>query len=271
MSLRPSRPQSRPLGIGAVTLSIACLATLSLSAGCSTFDPLEVRTLGKPPIRVGVTRYDLNPTMLYLPEWSLLNDHLAAYLGEPVAFQLMTPMQIGVHLGTGRLQFAMLGPADYCETLRYGNPRLLVSPVDSRGRTQRRGLIVVSAKSPIESVAELEGKRFHFMPSSDMLNQAALGMLHDAGIAEAAIDHGVLGLELDTHHISSAEVVKSVVIEGDGAGVIDEADYDAWAETGGIVLSPLPIPSKDQIRVIARTVPVPYDGIFVSIRLPSLS
>lgn len=243
----------------------ACSLLVALVNGCSTLDPLNVRTLGKPPIRVGVAKYEITPTLFFLPKWSLLNDDLALYLNEPVAFQLMTPRQIRVHLGTGRLKFAMLSPGDYCQVAAEDNHRVLAVATDAQGKTSRRGLIIVAANSPIHSISELKGQRFHFMPEGDVLNEAALGALLEAGVVKADLDRGILGLELDTRHISSAEVVKSVVLEGKAGGVIDEADYNKWAETGGVVLLPVPLPSRDQVRVIGRTVRVPYGPFVVSI------
>ena len=135
---------------------------------------------------------------------------------------------------------------------------------DARGQTARRGLIVVPAKSPIKSLSELKGLRFHFLPEGDVLNEAALGALLEADVVKADLDKGILGLELDTRHISSAEVVKSVVLEGKSAGVIDEADYNQWGKTGGVLVLPIPLPSQDHVRVIAETVRVPYGPFVVS-------
>ncbi len=246
----------------------ACLVLAAMVSGCSALDPLNVRSLGKPPIRVGVAKYETAPTLLFLPKWSLLNDDLALYLNEPVAFRLMQPWQIRVHLGTGRFKFAMLSPGDYCEVAREDNHRILAVPVDAKGRTSRRGLICVAAKSPIHSLSELKGRRFHFLPDGDVLNEAVLGTLLEAGVVKADLDKGILGLELDTHHISSAEVAKSVVLEEKAAGVVDEADYNAWPKTGGIVLVPVPmppLPSRDQVRVIGQTVRVPNGPFVVSV------
>ena len=241
------------------------LAIALLAGGCSTLDPLNVRGLGKPPIRVAVARYEFAPTLFFLPKWSLLNDDLAQYLKEPVAFQLMTPRQIRVHMGTGRFKFALLAPEDYCEVASEDNHRILAVPADARGQTHRRGMIVVGAKSPIHSLSELEGQRFHFLMEGDVLNEAALGALLEAGVVQTDLDKGILGLGLDTHHISSSEVVKSVVLEGKGAGVIDEADYEQWGKTDGLLVSPVPLPSQDQVRVIGRTVQVPNGPFLVSV------
>ncbi|UCD27907.1 MAG: PhnD/SsuA/transferrin family substrate-binding protein [Planctomycetota bacterium] len=246
------------------------LAGLLLLTGCSTVgnivDPLNLRGLGEPPIRVGVTKLEFSPPpLIFVPKWSLFNDGLSFHLNKPVSFDLMTPRQIRVHLGTGRVKFAMLSPADYSQIAHAETSKILAVPKNNNQETHRRGLIIVAAKSPIHALSELKNKRFHFMPSGDILNELALGALLDSGIPKEEIDKGILGLELDTHHISSLEVAKSVVLEN-VAGVIDEADYNKWPEKGGsfVLLSP----SKDQVRVIAKTIRVPEGPFVVSINTP---
>ena len=124
---------------------------------------------------------------------------------------------------------------------------------------------MVAPQSKFKAPGDLKGVRFHFMPHGDVLNEAALGALVECGIAIKDIDKGILGLELDTSHISSLEVAKSVVLEN-AAGVIDEADYNKWPDKGGSLV--LLVPSKDQVRVIARTVRVPEGPFVVSKETP---
>ena len=104
------------------------------------------------------------------------------------------------------------------------------------------------------------------MPHGNILNELALGVLLEADVATKDLDKGILGLELDTHHINSLEVAKSVVIEQNVAGVIDEADYEKWPEKGGSFL--LLQPSKDQVRVIDKTIRVPEGPFVVSVNTP---
>lgn len=219
------------------------------------------------PTRIGVTSFDLSPLPPFLPKRILFQRDLEAYLDEPVVCDLMSPRQIRVHLGTGRAKFAMVSAADFAEIAPAGNFEILAVPTNLHGRTSRRGLIVVSPRSRIQSVRELKGVRFHFMPAGDVLNEAALGALLDAGIAKREIDRGILGLELDTSHISSLEVAKSVVLEESAAGVIDEADYESWPERGGSLM--LLSPSREQVRVIGQTVAVPEGPFLASTQTPA--
>lgn len=234
----------------------AMLGLVMAAAGCGQFT--------EEPVRVGVAHYD--PSLLILPKWTSFSRYLADELDRPVPFQLLKPWQICAHLGTGRLQFAMLTPGDYCALRSDDQHRILAVPINGRGQVRRQGLIITAAESELESVEQIEGRRFHFLPANDVLNQAALGLLLEAGVVEKSLDGGFLGLGLDTRHVSSAEVAKSVIVEKGSAGVIDRDDYERWPETGGVILMPTPIPplpSKDQVRVIGETVVVP-NGPFVA-------
>jgi len=247
---------------------LTCGLSFGLLSGCQdvgqVIDPFNVLGVAKPPIRVGVTTLDLTPPLM-LPKWELLRLGLADHLQEPVQFELLTPRQIRVHLGTGRLKFALLRPQDYSQIAPAKTCEILGVPINPNEQSYRQGLIIVSAKSDVRSLDELKSKRFHFMPHGDLLNEAALGSLMEAGIGKAEVDKGIPIPILDTNHISSLEVAKSVVLEegGQAAGVIDEADYNKWPDKGGSFL--LLSPSKDQVRVIGKTCRIPGGPFVVSV------
>ena len=241
---------------------IFVLTGLGCQDASQAVDPFNVLGLAKPPIRVGVTSLELSTFML--PKRHLFRLSLAQYLRKPVQFELMTPRQIRVHLGTGRLQFAMLKPQEYAEIAKAGTGTILAVPVNTKGQTYRQGLVVVSAKSGIQSVQDIKSQRFHFASRGNPINDGARGVLFEAGIGQQDIDHGFFGLGLDTFHINSFEVAKSVVMEANSAGVIDEADYQSWPDEGGNFL--LLNPSKDQLRIIAKTVRIPEGPFIVSVK-----
>ena len=120
------------------------LSWLTLT-GCTkvatAIDPLDIRYLGEPPIRVGVTKLDLSP--LLLPKWHLFNVGMKEHLDKPVVFDLMTPRQIRVHLGTGRLKFAMLSPGDYSQIVEASTCKILAVPKNANKQIYKRGLIIV--------------------------------------------------------------------------------------------------------------------------------
>ncbi len=257
------RPSVRLPGLS----RLSGLAILAACAGCSqvgsVVDPFNVLGISKPPVRFGVTELDLLPPPLLVPKRALFEQDLSYHLKEPVSFDLMTPRQIRVHLGTARLKFALLTPGDYAEVAPANTGEILAVPINKHGETSRRGLIIVAKDSPLNSLADLRGRRFHFLPKDNVLNEAALGALMEAGLTRDELNKGLFGLGLDTSHISSLEVAKSVALEDRSAGVIDEADYNAWPESGGSLL--LLLPSRDQVKVIAQTVRVPEGPVMVSI------
>jgi ABC-type phosphate/phosphonate transport system substrate-binding protein len=225
-------------------------------------DPFNVLGLSKKPLRVGVTKLELSPLMW--PKRHLFELAMCEYLGQPVQFELMTPRQIRVHMGTGRLQFAMLKPQEYPEVAEAETCEILAVPVNQQGQTYRQGLVVASADSAIQALPDVRSRRFHFLNLGNPLNDAALKTLLDAGVCERDIDRGILGLRIDTYHISAFEAAKSVVYEKDSAGVIDKHAYLSWPEKGGNFL--LLSPSRDKLRVLAETVRIPEGPFVASVR-----
>lgn len=224
--------------------------------------PFDVLGLMRKPIRVGETNLEFTPPPLILPKRELFRGAMAETLKEPVQFELMTPRQIRVHLGTGRTSFAMVKPHELPEVMSTQTCDIMGVSINNAGKTYRQGLIITGPKSPIKTLADVKGARFHFMPAGDLLNDAAMGALIDAGIDKKEIDKSIFGLGLDTYHISSLEVAKSVVLEGRAAGVIDEADYEKWPDEGGSLV--LLTASKEQVRVIGKTMRVPEWAFLVS-------
>jgi ABC-type phosphate/phosphonate transport system substrate-binding protein len=239
------------------------LAALFAWTGCSQ---VESFVTGKEPVRIGLAHIEFSPPPFMLPKRTAFFRELSVHLNQPVQPELMMPRQIRVHLGLedNRIQFAMLSPGDYAEISKDETHKIVAIPINSHGQTYRRGLIIVGKDSPIRTLAEIKAQRFHFMPGENPLNDAALGTLMEGGLTRKDISEGFFGL--DTHHINSLEVAKSVVFENMAAGVIDEADYQEWPESGGSFV--LLKPSKDQVRVIGQTVKV-YEGpIVTSIHTP---
>jgi len=212
------------------------------------------------PIRIGVTSFELSPLPGLLPNRGLFQRDLEQQLGKPVVFDVMMPGQICVHLGSGRAAFALLTTADYAEIAPACRAEILTVVRNRRGGTHRQGLIIAAPGSRVKSLADARSMRIHFLPRGDAINEAALGALLEAGLDRREIDRGILGLQLDTTHLNSMEVAKSVVLE-DAIGVIDEADYLRWPERGGSLV--LLSPSKEEVRVIGRTIRVP-EGPFVA-------
>lgn len=222
-----------------------------LAAGCQQ----TVR-----PVRVGYTKIDLiGPNLL--PEvlcnrWETLRLDLGLYLGldKFVQLELLKPRQIRVHLGTGRVAVAIVDAAEYAEVSRGDNSTVLAVAVNPAGNTERVGLIITQANSPIQSLADLKGKRFDFGPKGDaLLDVGAACTLWKAGVKREDIQKDKLLGEY--RHLNSQEVAKAVAYAKSAAGIVDEAEYRKWPETGGSLL--LGTVSKDQFRILHRTIPVP--------------
>lgn len=252
---------------GPIIICLFILTGVSGLSGCSTVghvvDPLNFRGLGKNPVRIGITELKWTTPPLMLPRHSLLNDNLAFYLNEPVIFDLLLPRQIRVHLYSGRINYALLAPGDYCRVSLCEDARLLAMARNTEGQILRRGLIIVSADSDIKTLEDLKMRRFHLLPRDDPLNLAARDLLLEADIAEDDLDQGLLGLGIGTRHISSFEVAKSVNFEKDTAGVIDAREYEKWPKTDGNFL--LLNPSQDMYRVLGETVSVPVGFVVASV------
>lgn len=250
---------------GGTPHSLLPLLALALLAGtgCSQ---VETLVTGKEPVRIGVARIEFSPPPFMLPKRTAFFQELSRHIGRPVEPELMTPRQIRVHLGLedNRIQFAMLSPADYAEITRDKTHRIVAVPINRHGQNHRRGLIIVGSNSPIETMNDIRAQRFHFMPRGNPLNDAAMGKLMESGLTREDISQGFFGL--DTYHINSLEVAKSVVFENWAAGVINEADYEAWPESGGSFV--LLKPSKDQVRVLGKTVDVFEGPIVASMHTP---
>lgn len=232
--------------------ALVALATL-FNAGC------HEKALR--PVRVGVTKFDLVGPQL-LPRWSMLALDLGTRLGQPVQFETLTPHQIAVHLGTGRIALAMVDAVEYAEIAPAENDIVIAGTVSQRNATERVGLVITKADSPIESLAGLKGKRFDFLPHDDTLNAAAYGCLHRVGVTKDDLARDrILG---EIHHLNSFEVAKAVAYENVAAGIVDEAEFKTWPKRGGTFL--LQLVSQDQFRVLQRTPAVPGTVVLASKR-----
>lgn len=229
-------------------------------AGQRVVAPFNALDIGQPPIRIGVTELEISPSRI-LPKRTLFEENLEFYLHRTVSLELMTARQIGIHLESGRLQFAILSPTAYADIEPLNCASILAVPLNNDGKTSSRGLIVVSAHSTARKLEELKGHRIHFLPYHDVLNEAALGALLDAGVKVREGELPEPDSSLDALHEGSEDVVRDVLGDEGSAGVISESAYASWkpvSSPGNTVVS------QDQIRIIARTVSVPEGPIVCS-------
>jgi ABC-type phosphate/phosphonate transport system substrate-binding protein len=260
------------------------------SFSTSIWNPLGLEvpfTLVKKPVRIGVVAQKkglLSPEnwlpVRPAPPYAGLREALAGHLGCGVQIEEFAPFQIAAHLQSGRLQYALVSESDHAAMLDELKAQEVLpdtpTPSDAAPAEPpegpawtviatgevlvRRGLIVASAKSEIQSISQIAGKRFAFGPKGDaVLDAGAMRALEAGGVGKEAIAKELLpiipNLDFLQYHISSSEAAKEVVYGiGTPAGVIEESEYEAYPATGGRLL-PLRF-AKDNFRILGRTEPV---------------
>ena len=165
----------------------------------------------------------------------------------------------------GYLDFAILSATDYAQIGGMECCHLLAQPVNVLGARTRHGLIIAKKDSKIQAVADLKGQHFAFGPSWDAASHlAAAYAFLEAGLEPSDIARELVPVPLARrHHLDSFEVGKAVAYEPlMPAGAVDEVEYSAWPDKGGSVI--LQTISKDEFRVIARTVELPEGPIVAS-------
>jgi len=261
------------LALAGATWIIGCTET-TFSKTLSAPFAAKPLFLSGDPVRIGIaappesSKSVLNPVQwlqMEPPPWYELENQLSRKLNRPVVVEPMEPFQIAAHLRSGRIDFAWLPAVDYLEMLKDGELGQVLAL--SEGGI-RRGLIVTAAASHVQGIGDLKQRRFAFGPKGDpVLDVAARETLSEAGISDADLAKELLPLPGSLqHHVSSEEAAKEIIYGlnlgdlGTAAGVIEESEYMAYAETGGRLL-PLPRFSKDQFRILGRTEPMPIQTV----------
>lgn len=231
------------------------------------FKPLGEALRMKKPVRIGIDRVQLNPVDA---PWSGFARALQKKIGAPVQVISQRPFQIRGQLNRGFLDFAILSATDYAE-VGAENCILLAKPVNILGQTSRHGLIIVKKDSKIQALADLKAQRFAFGPLGDATcDLAAQYCLMQAGLSPSDLQKELLPPPLAGHHLSSFEVAKAVANEPVAAGAVDEVAYAGWPEKGVPIIKATPIAgvlqmvSKDQFRVIGKTITLPEGPIVAS-------
>lgn len=229
----------------------------------SILDPLglgrAIFGLGVEPVRVGITM--VHASQGSEAPWAPIQRQMQWSLNRPVQFESLRPFQIKAHLGSGRIQFAMVRAGEQKEILdEPGVGSIIAEPEFEEWANRDRALLIVSADSNIRSIEQLKGKRIAFGPIGDRVTHlAALEMLEANGIPRDSIPRELLPIPgMFKHHISSFETAIAAIYErvlGLEAGFVHKRDYEKWPETGGSLL--LLSVSKDQLVILGETEPVP--------------
>jgi len=249
---------------GLILSAVAVGGCAGSSFSQSVWNPFHLELgfdLQQKPARIGIT--PAQEGLLALENWFLvrkappyarLRDALGRHLGCGVQIQELEPFQIAAHLQSGRIQYALVSDEDYASMTQ---ERPVGEVLASATPLTRRGLIVASAKSDIESLSQIKGKRFAFGPKDDpVLAIATLEALQAAGVAKDDIQKELLPVILNPdrlqYHISSHEAAKEIVYGiGTETGVLEASEYDSFPETGGRLI-PIRF-AKDQFRILGET------------------
>jgi len=241
-------------------------------AGCqdqkftaTVLNPLNLKLPFLPyqkPVRIGIVHESagiFDPSTWDIAQvgspWTPLASRLQRHLRKPVQVEDLAAFQVAAHLQSGRIDFAFLAAEDYVKLAdEFGSLGEIIAVSEVR---TRRGLIVTKANSPVQSLADIRGRRFSFGPANDpVLSDAAKAALEAGGVPLDSLQKEVLPVPGSfQHHISSNESAFEIVHGlGTDAGVIEKSEYDAYPETGGSFL--LRKFSKANFRVLGETAPL---------------
>jgi phosphonate transport system substrate-binding protein len=154
----------------------------------------------------------------------------------------------------GAADIAFVGPVTYLQARRRGCAELLAVAVKD-GRSLYHAGVFVPAASPVRTLADLRGRRMAFGDvNSTSSFVVPVTMLLDAGI-DPARDLGGVRL-LGSHASSLAALTEGRV---DAAALSFDSYEKAVREA---------VPGARDLRVVARSAPIPYPPLIVGLRVP---
>ncbi|MFQ5807244.1 MAG: phosphate/phosphite/phosphonate ABC transporter substrate-binding protein [Phycisphaerae bacterium] len=184
-----------------------------------------------------------------------LRKAMSETIKRPVRLDLCLPLQLEPNLTLGFYDFAFITPACYVGMKDRERSKVIAVAVDEAGRASHSAVLVVAANSKIESVEQLRGKTVAFGPRGDArTHHAGLALLREHGLKKTDLSLEVFPLPGALKHFPKMRDIAQSVINGScDAGFIDEAAFDAFEQTSEVEGEP----TRDKLRVLARTVPVP--------------
>jgi len=208
-----------------------------------------------PPIRLAVTRVHINP--LVPAPWQPLQRGLRELLGRDVQVLQLRAFQVRTKFERGELELALVSAADYVQIAQDNLENvcsLLAVCRNPDGSDHSGGLIITADSSDVQSLEQLQGKRFAFGPRNDPILHIAAGQ----ALLDAGVDLRDLPKELLPpygFHISSFEAAKAALYEGVAAAAVTQAEFESWPESGGLLLQGKL--GRNSFRVLAKTPMVP--------------
>ncbi|HNO77436.1 MAG TPA: PhnD/SsuA/transferrin family substrate-binding protein [Phycisphaerae bacterium] len=267
MRMQKSSPILIIVGMLAASLATGCSEQTFSSSVLNPFDFKMPFVPQKEPVRIGIVSEGVglfDPSTWKIGEvgspWTPLRLRLERYLNSPVQISPLKPFQVAAHLQSGRVDFAFLSAREYVDLSKeFGDLGTVIAVSDV---LERQGLIVADAKSDIQSLKDIAGKRFSFGPAGDpVLDTKARETLVANGVEIDSIQKEILPIpNTFQHHISSAESAYEIAYGlGTSVGVIEKSEYLDYPESDGSFL--LRTFGKDNFRVLAQTEPVRVDTI----------
>jgi ABC-type phosphate/phosphonate transport system substrate-binding protein len=260
----------------AILSTIVGLPLLATVAGCqgdffsqTLWNPFDLKSpfaVDQKPIRIGVVSdgngiwnirawWDLRDAT----PWTDFRVALSDATGRPVQVEQLKAFQVALQLEGGRLDFALLSDEQFAEVAEQIDRCEVVARAVVIDRV---GLIVAKASSDVQSMEQVAGHRFSFGPRGDpVLHYATAAALEAAGVTVDAIQRELVPLHSLQYHLSAFESAKEIAYGTTDVGVIDQAEYESYPETGGTLI-PVSF-AKDQFRILGHTSPLDL-GPFVA-------
>lgn len=205
----------------------------SLIAGVFLWCALSSMVSADEPLVLAVHPYKSSSALI--KAFSPLADYLSQKLSLDVELQVSTSYQSHVdRLGNNQVDVAYLGPASYVLLVdKFGRKPILARQLIN-GQPLFQGKIFARRDSPVDSLQELQGKRFAFGDSaSTMSHLVPRYMLIQAGVGTEKLSGHQF---LDSH-----DNVAMGVLSGDfDAGAVKEAVFYKYQSRGLKVLATTP-------------------------------
>lgn len=191
----------------------------------------------------------------YLPPKELIKrfEPLASYLGKAIG----QPVEVRIgrnyddHIeaaGKDRVDIAFMGPVSYIKLVERHGMKPILARLETNGLPTFRGTIVVRKDSPLNSLAELKGKRFAFGdPDSTMSHLVPEYMLLMAGVRRKDL--------AEYRFLGGHQNVVLAVLAGDfDAGAVKDEVFQQYESKGLRALADTPAFS-DHVFVTRATLP----------------
>lgn len=191
----------------------------------------------------------------YLSSTELVNrflpftKYLGQQVGRPVQLEIGTSYDTHIdRVGSGGVDLAFMGPASYVKfSAKYGTRPILAAFATQEGKFYH-GHIMVRKDSPINSLAELKGKRFVFGdPVSTMSHYVPRHMLLKAGVDVKAFSQVTF--------LANQENIALGILAGTfDAGAVKEEIFKAY-EARGLRSLARSAPITDHLFIASNTLP----------------